>query len=92
MKFTLSATVFLAALGQSGFSLADDVCPEGALYTVPQCCVVDVLGLASLHCKPPSSTPESPEELRTICGKRRPFCCSVRLAGQGLLCTPAIGK
>ncbi|KAK4161357.1 fungal hydrophobin-domain-containing protein [Cladorrhinum sp. PSN259] len=94
MKFTISTTIFFAAALQSGLSLADDVCPEGNLYTVPQCCKTDFLGVAASRCRFPTLTAESPEELRDICAStmNSPFCCTVPVAGQGALCIPAIGK
>ncbi|KAI1145314.1 fungal hydrophobin-domain-containing protein [Nemania diffusa] len=66
-------------------------CPSG-LYSVPQCCATDILGLADLDCHSPSVIPRSASEFRFTCaaGGQRARCCVVPVAGQALLCeTPA---
>lgn len=60
MQFTI-ATLFLAAAAAAAPSVdsngngvarrqAAPFCPPGLLYSVPQCCDVDVLGVADLDC------------------------------------------
>ncbi|KAI0534880.1 fungal hydrophobin-domain-containing protein [Xylaria digitata] len=71
----------------SGF----DACPDG-LYSSPQCCATDILGLADLDCGATPAIPSSADEFRYICaaGGQRARCCVVPVAGQALLCqTPA---
>ncbi|KAI1171863.1 fungal hydrophobin-domain-containing protein [Nemania sp. FL0916] len=66
-------------------------CPAG-LYSVPQCCATDILGLADLDCHSPSAVPSSPADFRYICaaGGQRARCCVVPVLGQAVLCeTPA---
>ncbi|KAI0554715.1 fungal hydrophobin-domain-containing protein [Xylaria curta] len=70
---------------------AYDGCPNG-LYSVPQCCATDVLGVTDLDCHSPPSIPQSADEFRYTCaaGGQRARCCVVPVAGQALLCeTPA---
>ncbi|KAI1757684.1 fungal hydrophobin-domain-containing protein [Xylaria castorea] len=68
-----------------------DGCPNG-LYSSPQCCATDVLGLADLDCHSAPTIPRSADEFRNICaaGGNRARCCVLPVAGQALLCeTPA---
>ncbi|KAI0448206.1 fungal hydrophobin-domain-containing protein [Xylaria telfairii] len=68
-----------------------DGCPNG-LYSVPQCCATDILGVADLNCASPPAVPQSAQEFRYICaaGGQRARCCVVPVAGQAILCeTPA---
>ncbi|KAJ8122994.1 hypothetical protein ONZ43_g946 [Nemania bipapillata] len=68
-----------------------DACPDG-LYSVPQCCATDVLGVADLNCGSPSAVPTSATNFRDICanGGNRARCCVVPVLGQSVLCeTPA---
>ncbi|KAI0862962.1 fungal hydrophobin-domain-containing protein [Xylaria cubensis] len=66
-------------------------CPDG-LYSVPQCCATDVLGVADLDCHSPASVPSSANNFRDICaaGGDRARCCVIPILGQSVLCeTPA---
>ncbi|UKZ61102.1 uncharacterized protein TrAtP1_002374 [Trichoderma atroviride] len=65
----------------------------GGLYSNLQCCSVDVLGIADLDCKPPSKTPVSGSDFKSICqaSGAKPKCCVLPILGQGLLCEDAIG-
>ncbi|KAI8632782.1 hydrophobin-like protein [Xylariaceae sp. FL1651] len=68
-----------------------DACPDG-LYSVPQCCATDVLGVADLNCGSPSAVPSSAASFKAICaaGGQRARCCVVPVLGQSVLCeTPA---
>ncbi|KAK6540678.1 beta ketoadipyl CoA thiolase, th1 [Orbilia ellipsospora] len=67
-------------------------CPAG-LYSNPQCCSTDVLGIAGLDCKNPSSAPTSGDNFKSICAAagKQPKCCSLPVAGQSLLCQDVIG-
>ncbi|KAI0427581.1 fungal hydrophobin-domain-containing protein [Xylaria sp. FL1042] len=70
---------------------AYDACP-GGLYSNPQCCATDVLGVADIDCSSVPSIPSSPAEFRYSCaaGGQRARCCVVPVLGQALLCeTPA---
>ncbi|TFB01419.1 Trihydrophobin [Trichoderma ghanense] len=71
---------------------ANAFCPEGLLYTNPQCCDVDVLGIADLDCVTPPSKPTSCKSFGSVCASvgRQPKCCAVPVAGQAVLCTDPI--
>ncbi|KAJ4158150.1 uncharacterized protein LMH87_008689 [Akanthomyces muscarius] len=45
------------------------------------CCSFDIIGAASLGCKPPARNPRSPEEFKALCGKKKPKCCFVDATG-----------
>ncbi|KAK5996233.1 Trihydrophobin [Cladobotryum mycophilum] len=64
------------------------LCPAG-LYSNPQCCATDVLGIAALDCSNPRETPRSGSSLRSICAAegQEAKCCAIPVAGQALLCT-----
>ncbi|KAK2606275.1 beta ketoadipyl CoA thiolase, th1 [Conoideocrella luteorostrata] len=67
-----------------------DACPS-KLYSNPQCCDTNVLGVAALGCKNPSSKPTSGDNFKATCGSKKPLCCVLPVAGQDVLCTDAIG-
>ncbi|TGJ82323.1 hypothetical protein E0Z10_g6447 [Xylaria hypoxylon] len=69
-----------------------EACPEG-LYSVPQCCATDILGVADLNCGATPAIASSAEEFRYICaaGGQRARCCVVPVAGQALLCDTPVG-
>ncbi|KAM0464504.1 hypothetical protein ACHAPV_002330 [Trichoderma viride] len=103
MQFTI-ATLFLAAAAAAAPSVdsngngvarrqAAPFCPPGLLYSVPQCCDVDVLGVADLDCVAPPSGPSKCKTFKGICSSigREPKCCVLPIAGQALLCTDPIG-
>ncbi|PHH70927.1 hypothetical protein CDD83_5315 [Cordyceps sp. RAO-2017] len=72
------------APGNGGKSL----CAAG-LYSSPQCCSTDVLGVAGLDCKAPSSGPTDLAGFKGICGAagKSARCCVLPVAGQDVLCT-----
>ncbi|KAJ3579546.1 hypothetical protein NPX13_g1018 [Xylaria arbuscula] len=71
------------------------LCPVG-LYSVPQCCATDVLGVADLNCGSPSAQPYSVANFRDICanGGQRARCCVLPVLGQAVLCQtpPGLGE
>ncbi|KAI0097001.1 hydrophobin-like protein [Nemania sp. FL0031] len=68
-------------------------CAGQGLYSVPQCCATDVLGVADLNCGSPSAVPSSVGNFRDICadGGERARCCVVPILGQSLLCETPTG-
>ncbi|KAI1744450.1 hydrophobin 2 [Xylaria scruposa] len=72
-----------------------DACPDG-LYSNPQCCATDVLGVADLDCHSPSSVPSDVTNFRNICaaGGQRARCCVIPVLGQAVLCQtpPGLGE
>ncbi|KAI1159957.1 fungal hydrophobin-domain-containing protein [Nemania serpens] len=69
-----------------------DGCPSG-LFSSPQCCATDILGVADLDCHSPPAIPQSAAEFRYICaaGGQRARCCVVPVLGQAILCQTPTG-
>ncbi|KAI8627145.1 fungal hydrophobin-domain-containing protein [Xylariaceae sp. FL1651] len=69
-----------------------DACPDG-LYSVPQCCATDVLGIADLDCQSPAAVPSSPSSFQSICatGGQRARCCVIPVLNQAALCETPVG-
>ncbi|KAG5915079.1 hypothetical protein E4U61_005048 [Claviceps capensis] len=76
---------FPAKMGSRGHG----VCPD-FLYSVPRCCSTAVLGVLDLDCSTPSST----WNLKGICASdgKEAQCCTIDLAGFGVLCTDFISE
>ncbi|TFB03628.1 Hydrophobin-1 [Trichoderma ghanense] len=95
MKFFAIAALFAAAAlaqpleDRSGGSGA---CPTG-LFSNPQCCATQLLGIIGLDCKVPSQQVYDATDLRNVCSKTgaQPLCCVAPIAGQALLCQPPVG-
>ncbi|KAI3340901.1 hydrophobin-like protein [Ustulina deusta] len=72
-----------------------NLCPS-FLYSSPQCCATDVLGVADLNCISPSAVPFSVSNFRDICalGGNRARCCVLPVLGQAVLCQtpPGLGE
>ncbi|KAJ8133332.1 hypothetical protein O1611_g300 [Lasiodiplodia mahajangana] len=67
-------------------------CPSG-LYSVPQCCATDVLGVADLNCASPSAEFSSAQSFKSVCaaGGERARCCVLPVLGQSVLCETPTG-
>ncbi|KAM0471292.1 hypothetical protein ACHAPX_009474 [Trichoderma viride] len=104
MQFFAVATLFLATAfaapsvdsngnGVARRQAASDFCPPGLLYTNPQCCDIDVLGVADLDCVVPPRGPSNCKTFNGICASigKEPKCCAVPILGQALLCTDPVG-
>ncbi|KAI0506163.1 hydrophobin-like protein [Xylaria bambusicola] len=96
MQYSLVAILgFAAAAFAAPTEPSGPLCPVG-LYSVPQCCATDVLGVADLNCHSPSSAPYSVSNFRDICanGGQRARCCVLPILGQGILCQtpPGLGE
>ncbi|KAI1749486.1 hydrophobin-like protein [Xylaria castorea] len=98
MQFSLITLVGVIATAVSAVPTDTDnysACPVG-LYSNPQCCATDALGVADLDCHSPSSAPYSVSNFRDICanGGQRARCCIVPVAGQAVLCQtpPGLGE
>ncbi|EPE07606.1 cerato-ulmin [Ophiostoma piceae UAMH 11346] len=92
MQFSIATiVVFLTAAMAAPYSGGGDYKPcVGLLSGTPQCCDVDVLGLADLNCISPPVVPTSAQGFSAICtgaGGREAKCCAVPLLGQALVCT-----
>ncbi|KAL7897076.1 fungal hydrophobin domain-containing protein [Trichoderma sp. SZMC 28014] len=77
----------------TGNKAENHVCPSGLLYTNPQCCSVDVIGVADLDCQVPSRAPTNGTDFESICAEtgKQAHCCAIPVAGQALLCQVVIG-
>ncbi|KAL7900468.1 fungal hydrophobin domain-containing protein [Trichoderma sp. SZMC 28014] len=95
MQYLTIATLFFAtAFAGVARRQAPAFCPPGLLYTVPQCCAVNVLGVADLDCVTPPRGPSNCKTFEAICETvgREPKCCAVPVAGQALLCVDPVGS
>ncbi|KAI3327049.1 cerato-ulmin [Xylariaceae sp. AK1471] len=96
MQYTLIAVLGLVATAFAGPTYNPptpyDACPDG-LYSVPQCCATDVLGVADLNCQSPPSVPSSPSAFQSICAGfgDRARCCVLPVLGQAVLCETPVG-
>ncbi|KAF1834406.1 hypothetical protein BDW02DRAFT_471361, partial [Decorospora gaudefroyi] len=64
-----------------------DLCPDG-LYSNPQCCATDVLGVVGLDCEVPSTQPTDVDDFISTCSAsgQQAKCCVIPVADQDLLC------
>jgi len=94
--FATLATAILAAAtpamvarggGGGGGGEPAALCPAG-LYSSPQCCATDVLGVADLNCATPPSVPTSISGFTGICASigQEARCCVLPILGQAVLC------
>ncbi|KAI1091189.1 hydrophobin precursor [Rostrohypoxylon terebratum] len=96
MQFTTLLVTFMASavLATPGYNADGSyfACNPG-LYSNPQCCSVDVLGVADLNCASPSRAPSSAPEFQAICasGGQIARCCVLPIAGQDVLCETPVG-
>ncbi|KAF7895992.1 hypothetical protein EAF00_006007 [Botryotinia globosa] len=88
----ISIIVSMTALFASAFAMPatlvsrqDAICSSGS----PQCCDVDVLGIADLDCEAPPAACTDIASFNHICaavGKIN-MCCDLPLLGQGIICS-----
>ncbi|KYK56086.1 fungal hydrophobin [Drechmeria coniospora] len=66
---------------------------RSTLYSNPQCCATDILGVANLDCTTPHPYPYSPNNFKSICAAsgKTARCCALPVLGQALLCTNPVG-
>ncbi|KAH8160358.1 hypothetical protein CIB48_g7890 [Xylaria polymorpha] len=96
MQYSIVAVFGLLAAAVSAVPTENPpytACGGQGLYSVPQCCATDVLGVADLNCGSPSAYPFSVSNFRDICanGGNRARCCVAPLLGQALLCQTPTG-
>nr|CDK12880.1 class II hydrophobin [Geosmithia sp. 11 MK-2014] len=98
-SFAITTALFAAAAmagpievrSDGGGTTAYDACPSELLSNL-ECCDIDVLGLLSINCSPPDSTPTSAQDFENQCAKRgqSATCCVLPVLGQAVGCqTPA---
>nr|CDK12890.1 class II hydrophobin [Geosmithia longistipitata] len=109
-SFAITAVLFVAAAmagplevrtgggsggggGGGGGGAAYDACPS-ELLSNPECCDVDVLGLLSINCAPPDTTPTSAADFKSQCAKRgkSATCCVLPVLGQAVGCQAPAGS
>ncbi|KAM0458062.1 hypothetical protein ACHAO4_002784 [Trichoderma viride] len=82
---------FIFALFATG-ALAS-VCSTG-IYSNPQCCGVNILGVAALDCHTPRVDVLNGPIFQAVCaaeGGKQAVCCAIPVAGQDLLCEEPVG-
>ncbi|PNP37248.1 hypothetical protein TGAMA5MH_10817 [Trichoderma gamsii] len=85
MQFSIVALFATGALAS--------ICPTG-LYSNPQCCGVNILGVAALDCHTPRANVLTGPGFEAVCaaeGGKEAACCVVPVAGQNLLCEKPVG-
>ncbi|OAQ97577.1 hypothetical protein LLEC1_01213 [Akanthomyces lecanii] len=90
--------IVIASLIASVLAVPADMAPrtngvcQGGLYSNPQCCNPDVLGVACLDGKVPSEQPRDANHFRQICGSKGKAakCCVLPVLKQDVLCKDAI--
>ncbi|KAI1457907.1 hydrophobin precursor [Annulohypoxylon moriforme] len=89
VTFMASAVLASPGYGGDGSYVA---CNPG-LYSNPQCCATDVLGVADLDCATPSKQLTSASEFEAVCaaGGQRARCCVLPVLGQDVLCQTPVG-
>ncbi|KAL7894844.1 hydrophobin [Trichoderma sp. SZMC 28014] len=69
------------------------VCPTG-IYSNPQCCGANVLGVAAVDCHTPRAPVLTGANFQAVCaaeGGKEALCCALPVAGQDVLCENPIG-
>ncbi|KAL6706730.1 hypothetical protein ACN47E_005272 [Coniothyrium glycines] len=81
------AILALAAMAAAAPFTGPTLCPAG-LYSNPQCCATDILGVADLDCAVPPTAPSGVDSFIDTCGSvgQRARCCVIHVAGQAVLC------
>ncbi|KAH8169305.1 fungal hydrophobin domain-containing protein [Sarocladium implicatum] len=96
MQFLTVALVAFAGIASAAPSAPLDsrqvFQPCSGLYSSPQCCATDVLGVADLDCGQPPENPTDADNFSEVCSAigQRARCCVLPILDQGILCnTPA---
>ncbi|KAI1179670.1 hydrophobin-like protein [Nemania sp. FL0916] len=97
MKTTLITLIGIIATTASKALAVEDVepyypCP-GGLYSVPQCCATDSLGIADLDCSYTTRVISNAKEFQKACEEdgQRARCCIVPVLNQAVLCETPVG-
>ncbi|KAF3903904.1 Hydrophobin-2 [Dactylellina cionopaga] len=81
MQFLMMVTMLFANALAFPLHPRASVCPTG-LNSNPQCCSVDVVGVADLDCETPDAA--------FLCPGKELMCCAIPVADQALLCVKAV--
>ncbi|KAL7945292.1 fungal hydrophobin domain-containing protein [Trichoderma barbatum] len=70
----------------------DGPCSSGVTNNVPKCCGSGILDLLYLDCKTPTQATSVLNPLSAVCGRvgLQAKCCTVGIAGLGVLCQDAL--
>ncbi|KAL7938266.1 hydrophobin [Trichoderma chlorosporum] len=92
MKFIAAAAALFATAAMSS-PMDNNGCPGGITGSIALCCATDILSIADLDCKRPTAPIITPAIFQSHCASegRQAVCCTLPVAGQGLLCQKAIG-
>ncbi|KAG5973107.1 hypothetical protein E4U31_000937 [Claviceps sp. LM219 group G6] len=87
---SIMAMAGVAFAAPAAVEARSSLCPH-TLYSVPQCCSPNVLNILSLDCTNPVSAYNS-WDFKNSCASnaRESLCCTIPLAGQGVLCISAL--
>ncbi|EON67072.1 hypothetical protein W97_06189 [Coniosporium apollinis CBS 100218] len=88
--FTLSGLFAGSLAAPTIFSRQVGLCASGT----PQCCDLDVLGIANLNCQTPPEVPTDIQSFNDICASVGQInqCCLLPILGQALLCNSPDGS
>ncbi|KAL6876147.1 fungal hydrophobin domain-containing protein [Trichoderma longibrachiatum] len=92
----LFATLAVAAPAQEAVEVAarnlDGPCSDGVTNNIPKCCGAGILDLLYLDCKTPTQVTSILNPLSAVCGRvgLQAKCCTVGIAGLGVLCQDAL--
>ncbi|KAL7791433.1 fungal hydrophobin domain-containing protein [Trichoderma ceciliae] len=67
-------------------------CASGVTNNIPQCCGAGILNLLYLDCKTPTQASSVLNPLSAVCGRvgLQAKCCTLGIAGLGVLCQDAL--
>ncbi|KAH6876093.1 fungal hydrophobin-domain-containing protein [Alternaria rosae] len=87
MRYSILAFIASAAAAPFTSTGGAALCPTG-LYSNPQCCATDVLGVVGLNCAVPATTPTSTTDFIAGCAAsgQQAKCCVIPVADQDVLC------
>ncbi|KAI1035108.1 hypothetical protein LB503_011670 [Fusarium chuoi] len=87
-----SSTESAASSSTSAAAANFDPCPD-SLYGNPECCSLDVLGVADVECDSPTESPTDAADFQAICAAsgKRARCCVLPVLGQALVCLTPVG-
>ncbi|KAF3068703.1 Hydrophobin-2 [Trichoderma lentiforme] len=91
MKFFAAAALF--ATSAMALAMGHEGCPGGITDSIPLCCATNVLGVATLDCSTPTVPLPNVGIFQANCASKgkQPVCCTLPLAGLGLICSKPTG-
>lgn len=95
MQFSFTATALFLSLAAASPFTRQVYTPCSGLYSTPECCATDVLGVADLDCADPPTVPSNATEFQSICSAvgQRARCCVLPIVRLHSLVLPsAVGN